>query len=399
MQRTRKMTAARGRLTLLGMMILMMALTGAAGASGASNPGAPAGAYSGSVVWEKVPVHGVWANVITVNLNDPRVKVTPAVARSFPRGAESFSGMVALSRPTAAINGTYFCVRTLRPVGDIVIDGEQVYFGGFGTVLAITVDNQARMLDVPRHRHQDWSAYETVMAAGPRLVRDRKLSLDPVAEGYRDPGVYAAARRSAIGITSTGKLRLVTVARPISLRQLARIMLGLDCVQAMALDGGSSSGLYYRGRILQRPVRNLTNLLLVHEADAGRLAMLEHRASISAAMRDLWAMKSAGSDNMAMIGMLSRSGTGLVESPHRSDGEASAGARIPVPDYQAAGVDIATRPDIGSADIIAGIASDRQHRPLIPGSRVLPMESIRGSGGLVLPARGNEPPVSGPARE
>src|SRR5205085_2452745 len=68
------------------------------------------------------------------------------------------------------------------------------------------------------------------------------------------------------------------VARPIYLRQLARLMRSLGCRNAIALDGGSSSAMFYRGRFAARPRRSLTNLLVVYDSSnayhraLGRLA-------------------------------------------------------------------------------------------------------------------------------
>src|SRR5206468_7822923 len=71
---------------------------------------------------------------------------------------------------------------------------------------------------------------------------------------------------------------MVTVARPIYLRQLARLMRTLGCRNAIGLDGGSSSAMFYRGRFAARPRRSLTNLLVVYDSSnayhraLGRLA-------------------------------------------------------------------------------------------------------------------------------
>jgi len=41
---------------------------------------------------------------------------------------------------------------------------------------------------------------------------------------------------------------------------------GRIAVDAINLDAGSSTGMYYRGQILMRPLRRLTNLVLVYES-------------------------------------------------------------------------------------------------------------------------------------
>jgi hypothetical protein len=107
-----------------------------------------------------------------------------------------------------------------------------------------------------------WLAVGEAVGAGPRLVRDGEIAVDPLSEGFQDPKILDdRAMRSAIGITKTGKLLLVTAAGP-AIGELAVLMRSLGAVQAMNLDGGGSSGLYCNGQILTRPGRPLSNALV-----------------------------------------------------------------------------------------------------------------------------------------
>jgi hypothetical protein len=100
------------------------------------------------------------------------------------------------------------------------------------------------------------------IGCGPRLVTDGRVTVDPAAEGFRDPKIlYASAARSAVGLTRDGRLILATSGGTI--REMASVMLGLGAVQAMAFDGGASSGLWYRGRYVTTPGRLLNNALLI----------------------------------------------------------------------------------------------------------------------------------------
>ncbi len=204
-------------------------------------------------------------HAVVADLNDPTVKVSPLLTVRYPGGAEPASDIIRRYWPTAAITGTYFCTISLRPIGDIVIDGRLRHFGGMGRALAITPTNDAVFLSVPFGRHVDWGGFESVIAAGPTLVRDGRIWLAPRAEGFTDPDVLGTARRCAVGLTPRHKLMLVATAARISLRQLARAMLRLGCRDAMALDGGASACLWYRGRYLVRPRRRLVDLLAVFE--------------------------------------------------------------------------------------------------------------------------------------
>lgn len=122
------------------------------------------------------------------------------------------------------------------------------------------------------------------IGAGPRLLPELTL----VKEGFVDNankrdalGSNQPNARTAVGITRDGSVVLVMVAQKpsapstsgISLPALADLMKTLGAEQAMNLDGGSSSSLYYKGKTfygkvdlegnsIKRPVKSV---LLVQE--------------------------------------------------------------------------------------------------------------------------------------
>lgn len=100
------------------------------------------------------------------------------------------------------------------------------------------------------------------IGCGPRLLTGGHVTVDPAAEGFRDPKILtASAARSAVGLTRDGRLILATSAGTI--REMAGVMLRLGASDAMAFDGGASSGLWYRGRYLTTPGRLINNALLI----------------------------------------------------------------------------------------------------------------------------------------
>jgi tetratricopeptide (TPR) repeat protein len=218
-----------------------------------------------STGYERLKVLGVWTHVVTVNMNDPQVKVTVEVAVGFPGSAEPLSAFIRRTQPAAAVTGTFFSKVSLLPVGAIVIDGRQRYFGGLGSAVAITPDNRVSFRRVPYGRHVDWSEYETVLGCGPTLLKGGRVDVNPRAEGFSDPRVLGRAPRTAIGLTDTNKLKLIAVGQDITLTECAKILRALGCVEAINLDGGSSSALYFWGKTILAPGRPLVNLLVVHE--------------------------------------------------------------------------------------------------------------------------------------
>lgn len=79
----------------------------------------------------------------------------------------------------------------------------------------------------------------------------------------RDPKITSnSGARSLIGVNSSNQLVMATVPRA-TVRQLAEIARNMGLIQAMNLDGGASSGLYYGGKYLTSPGRSLSNCIVV----------------------------------------------------------------------------------------------------------------------------------------
>lgn len=223
---------------------------------------------SDNVAYTKHWLQGIPVHAVTVNLNSPNVRISPAIARYGVGSSEGFGSMLSRLQPAAAITGTYFCVRSLRPVGDIVVDGKLVNTGSVGTGLCLTPGNALYFRPMKYARATGWAGYSSVVCAGPRLVRNGIACVNPWSEGFRDGALYRRAARSAVGVTKHNKLLMVTVNRPVYLSRLAKIMRDLGAVDAINLDGGASTALYCKGRVPSHPSRRLTNLIVVYESPA-----------------------------------------------------------------------------------------------------------------------------------
>jgi exopolysaccharide biosynthesis protein len=214
------------------------------------------------VAYRKQAVGSVTAHIVQVDLNRADVQVTVGVANGGIGRCERWSRIIDRLRPTAAITGTYYDPATFIPVGTIITNGIGVHQGMIGTALTFSADHQARFI---RGRLPlSPAGLETVLRAGPRLVDQGRVSLMPSVEGFRDPSIFVRKPRAAVGLTGQNKLLLVAVTRPIYLREMARVMLSLGAYNAMCMDGGSSTGLYYAGKSYQVPRRVMTNVLMVY---------------------------------------------------------------------------------------------------------------------------------------
>ncbi|MGO8673156.1 MAG: phosphodiester glycosidase family protein [Capsulimonadaceae bacterium] len=228
--------------------------------------------------------HNFPVDLVQVKLDTVRIQV--GLAWNHVGATESLGGIVRDNGALAAINGTYFDAyspsETKRPDNELISRGDAVCRENIGTVIGFTPDGEARMALSPiadtlhsldPARPEQWILANTdqalfwqrvteALGAGPRLVCDGNIDLNPFEEGFRSAEVLdGSSLRSAVGITSSGWLLLVATRGTIP--ELAHIMRALGAAQAMNLDGGSSSGLWVRGRYLRQPGRSLSNALLV----------------------------------------------------------------------------------------------------------------------------------------
>lgn len=215
------------------------------------------------VAYQKLVINGVRAYVVTVDLNCKRISLVP---QSSNGRYKSFGKFIKESKPLAAINGTFFDPKTATVICNLVSQGKLLSEGRVGHSLCIDKDNRAKLVSTAGRpgRNLDLAQWAFGLSSGPTLLRSHQYVLAPRKEGFRDPGLLGIAPRSAIGITAHNKLIMVTVRKPVRLQRLSWMMKSLGAKDAMNLDGGSSSALYFQGNYVTRPRRMLTNIVGVY---------------------------------------------------------------------------------------------------------------------------------------
>ncbi|WP_371417564.1 phosphodiester glycosidase family protein [Anabaena sp. UHCC 0187] len=103
----------------------------------------------------------------------------------------------------------------------------------------------------------EFSRYPHIIGAGPLLVQNRQIVLDGLAEKFQPTFMKGQAVRSSICTTSTGNLMIAAVHNRAggggpTLAEQAQLMQAMGCVNALNLDGGSSTSLYLGGQLLDR---------------------------------------------------------------------------------------------------------------------------------------------------
>lgn len=206
--------------------------------------------------------------MVTISLLHPKIDLDVVLASDTIGKVEDLSSMAKRNNAAVAINGTFFDAYTTgefkSPYGYIFSGNELLHYGDRRTVFTYDKNNLVQL--IPGDEFQDRFKQGTIeggLQAGPRLITNGKVSLDVEKEGFKDPKILTGAgARSALGITRDHKLILITTSGA-TIPQLAEIMKQAGAYQAMNLDGGASSGLYYNGKYITAPGRKISNAIII----------------------------------------------------------------------------------------------------------------------------------------
>lgn len=105
----------------------------------------------------------------------------------------------------------------------------------------------------------DWDQVPQVVGAGPMLVKEGNVFLTTKLEEFGSDVAGGRAPRTAVAVTKDGRILLVVVdgrqslSKGMSLLELALFLRELGAVNAMNLDGGGSSQMIVKGRIVNKP--------------------------------------------------------------------------------------------------------------------------------------------------
>ena len=191
----------------------------------------------------KVPVDDLGFATLHVFRIDPQYFALRILqAPSQQKLGASVDELAKSSAAVLAVNGGFFSEEH-RSIGLLISQGKvlnKLHNTSWWSIFAISKTNQARIIS-PRFYAENASQLDFAVQAGPRLVINGEIP------EFRD----RYADRTALGIAPDGKiLLLVTEGSGLLLQQLAEVFVqderrgGLGCLDAMALDGGSSTQLF-----------------------------------------------------------------------------------------------------------------------------------------------------------
>jgi uncharacterized protein YigE (DUF2233 family) len=187
-----------------------------------------------------------------VDLRRCRLRVLDA--RQFAMARADVKTLAEKTKAVAMVNGGFFGTDG-KPLGLVISDGKQTNrllkrdWGVF-----FVKDNRASI--VHSRNYKSNPRVTQALQVGPRLVvNGKRVKLKP-----------QSARRTALGIMKDGRVVLLVSEGELSLTQLAETMRvpesqgGLDCPNALHLDGGGSSQMFVQTPQLQLNVEGSWNV-------------------------------------------------------------------------------------------------------------------------------------------
>ncbi len=110
------------------------------------------------------------------------------------------------------------------------------------------------------HAQYDQWPVEQAIGGGPMLISDGEVRISTNAEVFFGTSIPNIHPRTAYGYRADSTLILLVVdgrqaaSRGVDLEELADIMLALGCVEALNMDGGGSTALIVRDKLINRPI-------------------------------------------------------------------------------------------------------------------------------------------------
>jgi hypothetical protein len=168
-----------------------------------------------------------------------------------------------------------------------------------------------------------WNGVVDTVGGTPLLVRDSKIVAEECSEALcrRNP-------RTAIGVNAKGQILLVVVdgrregSRGVTLVEMAQLMRGFNAVHALNLDGGGSSTMVVKGKVMNVPSdgneRKVSSAVLVlNGPDAEEELGAEQPPATASAVGGLGGSQAALLDPGSTGGLLEAMAAGTFGAPTR----------------------------------------------------------------------------------
>jgi hypothetical protein len=234
-------------------------------------------------------------HVLIIDLTNPRVRAQTVMANDvldvWPLD-EQREGVIDMAKRyrddgvVIAVNGDYFGAGR-GPEGPTVVQGQRLDTAGTiaanpseyrRSTLALSRSGRAAVMHLNPIDLLDSAAYRDLLfnavSGGPIILLNGQPLPEELSCLIDNIPVNACRRdrQTAAGVDQQGATLYLVVSMQRSTRGLAELLRDYGAFNAMKLDGGGSSQLWYRGRTLVKSDREVANALLVFAEDRPRHA-------------------------------------------------------------------------------------------------------------------------------
>lgn len=226
---------------------------------------------------------GMAVNLPIDNVNQPRIKTTQTVVYTDRWGFKAPNvpaGGLQVLLVDGYVRGVSSDLPLPIPKGGLVVSGPMSQALGQLATLTPEVQVKSNFYTKP-----DWSKIKHAISGGPYLVQDGRKYIDLKDQQFRR-GLGSYEPRSALGVMPNGKLLFVAVdgrsaqSVGVSLSELSQLMIELGSVEAMNLDGGSSTQMVLAGRNLNLvPAASVSTALVIRPMQNNAIAATAARIS------------------------------------------------------------------------------------------------------------------------
>ena len=184
------------------------------------------------------------------NINQPRMLSTHTIVYTKDWGKYT---------PTSPKYGTQIVIENNKII-KVAKEPQIIPINGYvvvGPEKVLNPISQANKLKLITKLTPNWENVNHVISGGPYLVKNNEIYVDTAAQKLE--AINGRNPRTAIGYTQENHLILVTVdgregsSIGLTLNELANLMKSLGCINAMNLDGGGSTIMSIKNKIVNKP--------------------------------------------------------------------------------------------------------------------------------------------------
>lgn len=248
-----------------------------------------------SILWTQKEMATFWGylliNELKIDVKNENVELKVVEAEDNSNKFKTLSEIAEKNNALIAINGGFF--NKEGSAGLVIIDGNikkyPVEKRPPRTAFGITKDKEI-LIDRVRKIEDKvastgggiWDNVIYALGAGPRIIEKEKIALTTTAESFEKGGnnITPKAGRTVLGTLKNGELIFITFSgyrdshlEGIKLENLAEYLVQLGVKDALNLDGGGSTGMWIKNKLVSRPPggskfeRKIANAVLIYDKE------------------------------------------------------------------------------------------------------------------------------------